>query len=201
MAEPYIVKVLLISGGCGTGKTTTAYEICHQLRLKKMMHVHIPGDGLDSMYPCDDDEVLLVRSLRAVWSSFWQEACRWWIREGWAAKGRRTFTVVLDGTALALEQERIINTIAEGINQSLHTKSAGMDVRLESFTFILEADQEIVSDRLHTREKGSELEEHLESTQKMARVLRESDLKATWIQVDSKAVVEVAAKILQHCNT
>jgi Mrp family chromosome partitioning ATPase len=73
-----VTDILVISGPAGVGKSTTAFEVSHQLQAAGVDHVLIDTDELDRIYPVPDDlSDVTERNLAAMWRTFAERgACR-----------------------------------------------------------------------------------------------------------------------------
>jgi len=67
------VRVLVVCGAAGTGKTVTAWEIGHQLAVAGIRNVVIDADELDRVWPrptAGERVEISERNLRAFWSTY-----------------------------------------------------------------------------------------------------------------------------------
>src|SRR5262245_30802390 len=74
MAAMAATQVLLICGAAGVGKTSTAYEVAHQLANLDIAHAMIDRDELDRVHPWPPPGLgaseLARRNLAALWANF-----------------------------------------------------------------------------------------------------------------------------------
>ena len=170
---PTVVRVIIISGRSGVGKSTVTYEVCHQLRQRKYAHVHIEADNLDAAYPRPNNNKLMLANLKVVWRNF-------------AALGG-DHALILSGTAIVMHQAEIKSVIGEVSDGSV-----------EMQPIILTAGNETVEARLMEREIGTDLEDHLKSSERMAKLLEDFDEgSASRIQTDSRGVENIAGQIVE----
>ena len=72
-----MADVLVISGPAGVGKSTTAFEVSHQLQAAEIDHVLIDTDELDRIHPVPDDlSDVTERNLAAMWATFTARGAR-----------------------------------------------------------------------------------------------------------------------------
>ncbi len=64
------IKVLLIAGRSGVGKTTVSYEVSEQLRIHDVAHALVDGDNLDAVYPQPTGSDLTEANLAAIWRNY-----------------------------------------------------------------------------------------------------------------------------------
>ncbi|KAF1731813.1 hypothetical protein CRV24_008003 [Beauveria bassiana] len=65
------VRLIIVSGRAGSGKSSTANEMSEQLKRLEMRHAHIDCDNLDAMFPADDGADMLLANLAALWSNYY----------------------------------------------------------------------------------------------------------------------------------
>jgi gluconate kinase len=179
----HLLKLILTSGPAGCGKTTTAYEVAHRLRHEphKSMHVVMEGDFLDSMYPSSStmrDEQgresggLFARNLKVMWEVYWAEVRRRWAEDGedeWRrrdGKEGRMCVLILSGTGVVLRM-REVREVLEGVvrvEKGLGKGTGSEEMEIETIPVVLQANSEIVEQRLRERVLGEELDDHLVSS-------------------------------------
>lgn len=211
------VRVIIISGRAGSGKSSTAHEMSEQLKRLEVRHAHIDGDNLDAMFPADAGSDLFLANLAALWSNYYHL--------------RGVECLILSGTSVVLETDRITRTLrrvtasipvlqpsASSSQQPSPTGGAGAGSSVSSDTpklggkdgrmmppasvssraFILQVPDALATRRLKQREVGSELPQLLASSRRMAGVL-ESQVGgwARRVPTDQREVKEVALDILR----
>lgn len=196
MSDPATkLDILIISGRSGSGKSSTAYEICYLLKRQKIPHVHIDGDSLDALYPRDDFPEMMLANLRLMWTTFWAHFND--LRKRDTCK--KSFVVVLDGTAMVLHLERIAEVFTDVVRPPCQSAEFLEWVDIHVNPVLLEAKDEVVRRRLGAREIGGELEEHLDSTNRMSQVLDQvakNDVQS--FVNDSNNITDLAREILKH---
>lgn len=163
-------QVLFVGGASGTGKTSVALEVSALLRRERVAHALVDGDNLDASYPDPDDvarEWFTARNLAALWGTY---------RDA----GQRRLVYV--------------NTVSVLETQSL---AAAVDADAQVVAVLLGADSEAVAGRLRDRERGSELEVHLERS--AARRTQLEEQAPAWVsRVDTtgRTIGDVAAQVV-----
>ncbi len=77
MLPTMTIKVLVISGPAGVGKSTVAYELSRRFAEADVDHALIDSDELDRMYPEPPDLwALSERNVAAVWAGFAERGAR-----------------------------------------------------------------------------------------------------------------------------
>ena len=165
------VRVLLIGGRSGSGKTSVAYEISAQLEDLEIAHCHVEGDNLDAAYPkaAEDAQgtLLTERNLAALWANY-------------AAIGHHRLLYV--NTVSVLEPDLIVRAV-------------GGRARVTSV--LLTASDEAVFLRLATRESGSRLQWHLDRSRTKAALLDEQAPPGTRrVATDGRTVADIAAEVI-----
>lgn len=200
------VRVIIISGRAGSGKTSTANEMSEQLKRLEIRHAHIDCDNLDAMYPAEAGSDLFLANLAALWSNYYHL--------------RGVECLILSGTAVVLSTDRISRALRRvtasipplqipssppgGEGGSASPPWLGKDGRMmppasvSARAFILEVPDALASKRLKQREVGTELSQLLTSSRRMAGVL-ESQVGgwARRVPTDQREVKEVALDILR----
>ena len=164
-----MTDVLVISGPAGVGKSTTAFEVSHQLQAAGVDHVLIDTDELDRIYPVPDDLAdVTERNLAAMWATF-------------AARGARRLILV----GVYLDRPTELDWVRRAIPDAAITC-----VRLAA------SDATLV-DRVDRREIGSDRAGQLERTRRQVAAI-DADRRegVTVIVTDSLAVEENARRIL-----
>ncbi|KGQ12509.1 hypothetical protein BBAD15_g1746 [Beauveria bassiana D1-5] len=195
------VRLIIVSGRAGSGKSSTANEMSEQLKRLEMRHAHIDCDNLDAMFPADDGADMLLANLAALWSNYYHL--------------RGVDRLIISGTGAVLETERIARTLRR-VTASIPTlhfqtppsppkqqqqqqqqqassypgggsgsssssspppRLGGKDGRMmppasvTTRAFILQVPDALAERRLKQREVGSELSQLLASSRRMAGVL------------------------------
>lgn len=164
-----MTDILVISGPAGVGKSTTAFEVSHQLQAAGVDHVLIDTDELDRIYPVPDDPSdVTERNLAAMWGTF-------------AARGARRLILV----GVYLDRPTELDWVRRAIPDAAITC-----VRLAA------SDATLV-DRVDRREIGSDRAGQLERTRRQVAAIdadRREDV--TVIVTDGLAVEDIAGQIL-----
>lgn len=164
------IRVLIINGPVGVGKSTTANTLSELLEAQGVPHAVIDMDYLRSVYPRPEDdpfhEALGYRNLAAVWQNF---------REA--------------GARVAL-----IPSVVETAENIAAYKLAipGAEITVVR----LSASLETLRSRLAQRELGSGLAWHTARTEELQRLLDERQLDDAIIDTDGKTSLEVAREVL-----
>jgi Mrp family chromosome partitioning ATPase len=164
-----VTDVLVISGPAGVGKSTTAFEVSHQLQAANVDHVLIDTDELDRIYPVPNDlSDLTERNLAAVWGTF-------------AARGARRLVLV----GVYLDRPSELDWVRRAIPDAAIT------------CIRLAASDATLVDRVDRREIGSDRVGQLERTRRQVAAI-DADRRegVTVIVTDSVAVKENARQIL-----
>lgn len=203
------VRLIIVSGRAGSGKTSTTHEMSEQLKRLEIKHAHIDGDNLDAMFPEEAGADMLLANLAGLWSNYYHL--------------RGVDRLILSGTAAVLETDRIVRTLRR-VTASIPTlhfqappspqpspggaasppRLGGKDGRMmppasvSTRAFILQVPDALAERRLKQREVGSELPQLLASSRRMAGVL-ESQVGgwARRVPTDQREVKEVALDILR----
>jgi Mrp family chromosome partitioning ATPase len=164
-----VTDVLVISGPAGVGKSTTAFEVSHQLQATGVDHVLIDTDELDRIYPVPDDlSNVTERNLAAMWGTF-------------AARGARRLILV----GVYLDRPTELDWVRRAIPDAAITC-----VRLAA------SDATLV-DRVDRREIGSDRAGQLERTRRQVEAIDADQRRGvTVIVTDDLAVEENARRIL-----
>lgn len=177
------VKIIILSGRSGVGKTSVAYEIHEKLGHHSIPHVNLEADNLDEMFPEERESAeLLLANLYSMWQNY--------------TRLRGCTNLLMNGTALVLEHENIKKTV-----QMAARTPDNPDVQVETRVFVLSSSDETAHGRLSKREIGSTLQRHLESSTRMSKEL--NSLKHEWIEVvdtNDKSVLEIADSIVERCH-
>jgi Mrp family chromosome partitioning ATPase len=164
-----VTDILVISGPAGVGKSTTAFEVSHQLQAANVDHVLVDTDELDRIYPVPDDlSDVTEQNLAAMWRTF-------------AARGARR--LILVGVYLDRPSER------EWVRRAI-PDAAITSIRLAA------SDATLV-DRVDRREIGSDRAGQLERTRRQVAAI-DADRRdgVTAIATDGLAVEIIARQIL-----
>ena len=162
-----MTEVLIVSGRAGSGKTTAGFEIAQLLKRKGVHHALLDADFLDAMYPEEQGAEMMLLNLGVVWANYHRRGIR---------------RLVIVGTAVAMEADMVKETMAQASEENVHVT-----------TVVLTVSDDVARARLTRREVGSELDDCLQSSYKMARVLDGLDC----VKVDAeKDVLYVARSVL-----
>ena len=165
----HLSELLVIGGRSGSGKTSTAAEIHHQLQQLGMMHAWIEGDNLDQAYPAPwrNGHDLAEQNLMAMWGNYRKLGYR-----------RLVYT----------------NTVSVTNYPSL-TDAMGDQPRVTAI--LLVASDASVAGRLGGREIGSALDLHLERSRLRDRELDSTvGPEVHRVVTDGRTVTEIAAQII-----
>ncbi|MFD7667834.1 hypothetical protein [Streptomyces sp. NPDC059788] len=167
-----MTKILVLCGAAGVGKSTTAYEVSHQLGHADVPHALIDTDQLDQVHPWPPPGLapseLSRRNLAAVWANL-------------AEVGHTR--LILTGVFVALERE--LAWIADAV------PGAGItSVRLTADTPSLE-------ERVRRREIGSGAADQLTRTLRQHAALRRPEAPGvTVIDTTGRSVSAVASEVI-----
>ena len=162
------IKVLLIGGRSGVGKTTVSYEVSEQLRQQEVAHALIDGDNLDAVYPKSEYFDFTWSNLAAIWRNY-------------RAHGHDRMIYV--NTVSVLEDQNIRRALGEEV---------------EITGVLLTASDAKVSERLTRREIGSALKYHLErSAANSAHLDTAAPEWVHRVSTDGRTVREIAESILR----
>lgn len=183
------VRLIVVSGRAGSGKTSVANEMCEQLKRLQIKHAYIDGDNLDAMYPEEPAADMLLPNIAALWANYYHL--------------RGVDRLIISGTAVAMEMDRISAAIewasSEPTLAIMKNRIDGMPAAsVNGRAFILTIPDSVAEKRLRRREVGSETGKLLESSRKMSVVLEEQ--VGGWarrVPADNREVKEVAWDILQ----
>lgn len=162
-------EVLLIGGRSGVGKSSTGYELVHQLTAARIRHALIEGDTLDEAWPPPWEHHLAERNLAAMWANYTEL--------GYAR---------LIYTNTASVRSDVISTLVEAMGDG--PRVVGV---------LLTATDGTARSRLSGREIGSAFDLQVERSNRAAIKLEES--APAWVHrvpTDGRGVVEVAREIL-----
>lgn len=189
------LKILIISGRSGSGKSSTSYEVCHLLKKQEIPHVHIAGDNLDTLYPTDGTPEMMLVNLKLIWNTYWTHFDS--LRKRHA--GKNVFVIVLDGTAMIMHMDRIVKVLMDVVHNTPSAAETSELVDIHITPILLEASEENVEKRLKAREIGGELDAHIDSSRRMNRILdqmAESDIRR--FVNDGTSITDLAGEILKH---
>ncbi len=162
-------EAILLGGRSGTGKTSVGYEVHAQLAAAGIRHCLIDGDNLDMAYPDPRKHGLAERNLAAMWASY-------------RALGYRR--MVYTNTASVLSE----------VTAAL-TGAMGDQPRVTAI--LLTCTDATARQRLAKRETGSELDLHIERSNRMARRLAAYVPDSVHrVGTDDRPVTEIAAEVI-----
>ena len=162
-----MIEVLVIGGAAGSGKSSVAYELSHQLQADGVGHAVVDTDALDMVFPVPHDLPRVTeRNLAAVWASF---------DELGVAR------LIVTGVYLHRPSEVV----------SIRRAVPGAAVTLVR----LEASEATLRARVQAREIGSARAAQLERTLRQMTELDTADPDVTAVRTDSRPVEAVAADI------
>ena len=165
-----MTDVLVISGPAGVGKSATAFEVSHRLRVAGVDHVLIDTDELDRIYPVPDDlSAVTERNLAAMWRTF-------------ASRGARRLILV----GVFLDRVAELEWVRRAIPDAQFTclRLIASDATLE--------------ERIDRRELGSDRDDQIARTRRQVQQI-DADRRAgiTRIATDGLNVSDIAAQILK----
>ena len=183
------VRLIIIYGRAGSGKTSVANEMSEQLKRLDIRHAHIDGDNLDAMYPEEPAADMLLPNIAAMWANYYHL--------------RGVDRLIISGTAVAMEMDRISRALEWACSEPnlavMKNKIEGMPAAsVNGRAFILQVSDGVAEKRLKRREVGSELEKTLASSRKMSAVLEEE--VGGWarrVLAENREVREIALDILR----
>lgn len=177
------IKIILISGRSGSGKTSVSHEMHARLSQLLVPHVSIEGDSLDEIYPEEDSPEIFLANLSSMWLNFTR------------LRGRTR--LLMNGTALVLDADEIRKTIKQATGEvGDNEKTINVDMK----AFVLCSSNDTAKLRLESRETDLTLQRHIESSSKMSKML--SKLEYNWLEfvnTDGCSVAGVTDQILEHC--
>lgn len=168
------IRILLLTGPAGVGKSTLGWEISAQLRQAGCPHVVLDSDELDRVWPLSEaDREALDRSNLA---AFWANA---------SALGHHR--LVLVGVFLDPEADR--GWIEAAIPGALVTR------------IVLQASDQELERRVRTREIGSEGDDQLVRTLKQARRFRRRNARSLDVLgTETTTVPELARQAIERAG-
>lgn len=166
-------EVIFIGGRAGSGKSSLAAEIGAVLTRRRIKHAVIEGDALDLAWPPPWEHGLAERNLEAMWRNY-------------SSLGYHR--LVYCNTAAARKDTQALLIVA--------LKAVGPVKKVTSI--LLAATDATVGDRLGRREKGSELEAHLERSARAAVELEMVAAPGTVrVATDERALTPIAEHVLR----
>ena len=163
-------EVAFIGGPSGVGKTSVGFEMHAQLRAKNVAHCVIDGDFLDMAHPTPWEHGLAERNLSAMWTNY--QALGY---------NRLIYTNTVS----------VLPTVMDSLFHAM-----GRDV--EAVAVLLTCTEDTARKRLSQRERGSELDRHIESSAQMAATLESNCPTATHrIPTDVRTIRSVAADVIR----
>ena len=168
------VRVLLVTGPVGVGKTTVALEASDLLEAAGVPHAVIDVDALSWCYPTPVNDPfnnrLALRNLRCVWANF-------------AAAG-----------AVRLILARVVETRDElGAFREAVPGAELTVVRLR-------ASNETLLRRVAGREVGSHREWSLNRAVELARLMDHQAVEDHLVDTDGRTVTDIATEVLRRAN-
>ncbi len=165
-----IDEVLLISGAAGVGKSSVGWEVSVQLHRMGVAHWHLEGDVLDAAWPGPTDD----------------------------QHGERLTVRTMRAMAEVFADEGYTRCVfvqtASVIGRHLVTEALG-DVTMQGVLLTASDDARLA--RLTERERGSDLERHVESGRRMS--VRLAEASPAWVRrvsTDGRTVSEVAGDVI-----
>lgn len=160
---------MFLGGRAGAGKTSVGYEMHAQLSAARIRHCLIDGDNLDMAYPSPGEHGLAERNLAAMWANY-------------RALGYRR--MIYTNTASVFME--VIKRFTAAMGDASHVTAV-----------LLTCSDTTAHQRLAWREKGMELERHIERTDLMARRLNQH--VPNWVHrvaTDDRAIPDLAAEVI-----
>jgi hypothetical protein len=167
------IRVLVVCGASGTGKTVTALEIGHNLKKLGVHHALIDTDELDRVWPQPEPIEALIsisrRHLQAMWETY---------------SGLGIRHLVLCGVMASIPQGE--SWIANAIPGA-------------TITFVrLKAERPTREDRLHGRELGSGFGHDMAASERATEFIDAHDsTDVRFVYTDGKTVAEVADEVMR----
>lgn len=191
------LTILIISGRSGSGKSSTAYEICHLLRDQRIPHAHIDGDNLDAIYPREESSEIMLTNLKIIWTTYWT------IFADTRRKNnhKSSFVVILSGTGMVLNLGSIVEVFTNVVKEGSDTREVPVTLNIQVRPTVLETSDEIAERRLRSREIGGELDEHLNSSIKMNRTLAQvQNDEIVRFTNNGTSITKLALDVLEHAG-
>jgi GTPase SAR1 family protein len=168
MTDP--VKVLIISGPVGVGKTSVAHEMFDQLSDRDIAHAVIDLDALGISWPFGEgdpyNERMAIRNLAAVWANF-------------AASGVDRAVI-----ARVVEEQADLTAYEEAI--------PGAEIQVCRLT----AGVDVLRDRVGRRELGSSYDALVRRAAELAESLERSGPTDFTVQTDDRRLADIAREAL-----
>lgn len=167
------VRILVVCGASGTGKTVTLWEIGHNLQQHDVPHALIDTDELDRVWPQPEPVEALIsisrRHLQAMWETY---------------SGLGVRHLLLCGVMALIPQSE--SWIADAIPGA-------------KITFVrLSAERTTREDRLRGRELGSGFEHNMAASERATEFIESHDrTEVPFVATDGKTVAEVADAVLR----
>jgi adenylylsulfate kinase-like enzyme len=164
------IRVLIINGPVGVGKSTTANTVSELLEARGVPHAVIDMDYLRSVYPRPEDDPFHValgyRNLAAVWQNFFAAGAR---------------IAIIPSVVESSENIEAYRQAIPGAEITVVRLSASVETRHA---------------RLARRELGTGLAWHTARTEELQRLLEERQLDDAVIDTEGKTALEVAGEVL-----
>jgi deoxyadenosine/deoxycytidine kinase len=161
-------EVLFIGGRAGTGKTSVASALHELLSVRRVQHAVIEGDYLDMAYPPPWEYGLEEQNLQAIWLNY-----------------------------QALGYRRLIYTnVVSVVQTDKLARAMGDDPKITAV--LLDVSNEVMRERLTSRESGLSLERHLQrNAERRERLDREAPAWVHRVKTDQKTLDQLAAELGQ----
>lgn len=162
-------SALFIGGRAGVGKSSVGYEIHGQLSAARIRHCLIEGDTLDLAWPAPHEHGLAAQNLAAIWANY-----------------------------RALGYRRMIYTNTASVSgKVLSELTTAMGDHPQVTAVLLTCGDATARQRLSRREIGSELDQHIERSDLMARRL--DNRAPAWVHrvtTDGRSITDIAAEVI-----
>jgi predicted kinase len=165
-----IVKVVVLSGAPGAGKSSLAEEMFDQLQERDVRHAVIDVDALCLSYPFRAGDpynsVTAIENVASVWANFSRQGI-----------GRLVLVRVVESRA---DVERLLAAVPGGRATVCH----------------LAASPSTVEERIRRREAGSSTESLVARGRQLAAMAPDADFVDIVLETDGKALDELAMELL-----
>lgn len=166
-----VEKLLLISGPVGVGKTAVANELSTLLEQDRVPHTFVDLDALTYTFPREPTDPfgngLAMENLFAIWKN---------------SRKRDSKNLIIPRVVETFDYaEKIANVV--GIADPIVCR--------------LTASDEILLERVRTREIGSNLAWHETRSLELSKALAETRIENFCVSTDGRSITDVATEILQ----